>query len=167
MVHTLTEFEHIWGAEVEATQKIFKHLNTKSLSQAVASEHRTLGRLAWHIVVTIPEMAQRTGLTVRGPDPEAPVPDTAKEIFGAYNEAALSLLDQMKKEWSDETLTVEDDMYGQQWKRAFTLQALVFHQIHHRGQMTVLMRQAGLPVPGTYGPSRDEWAAFGQQPPAV
>ena len=38
---------------------------------------------------------------------------------------------------------------------------LIAHQGHHRGQMTVLMRQAGLVVPGIYGPSREEWAAFG------
>ena len=48
-----------------------------------------------------------------------------------------------------------------------TLQVLVVHQAHHRGQMTVLMRQAGLEVPGVYGPSRQEWAAYGMQPPAV
>jgi hypothetical protein len=30
--------------------------------------------------------------------------------------------------------------------------------------MTVLMRQAGLKVPGVYGPSREEWSQFGMQP---
>jgi uncharacterized damage-inducible protein DinB len=30
--------------------------------------------------------------------------------------------------------------------------------------MTVLMRQAGLPVPGLYGPSKEEWAAMGMSP---
>jgi uncharacterized damage-inducible protein DinB len=33
--------------------------------------------------------------------------------------------------------------------------------------MTVLMREAGLDVPGVYGPARQEWAAFGMQPPSV
>jgi uncharacterized damage-inducible protein DinB len=167
MIHTISEFEHIWSAEAEATQKIFKHLTTQSLSQSVTSDHRTLGRLAWHIVITITEMVERVGLAIQGPVVDAPIPATAKEIFKGYNEAALSLLDQVKAVWTDETLQVEDDMYGQHWKRAFTLQALVFHQIHHRAQMTVLMRQAGLDVPGVYGPSRDEWAAYGQQPPVV
>ena len=41
------------------------------------------------------------------------------------------------------------------------------HQTHHRGQMTVLMRQAGLTVPGVYGPAREEWAAMGMEPPTV
>jgi uncharacterized damage-inducible protein DinB len=57
-------------------------------------------------------------------------------------------------------------MYGEQWTRGFVLQALVAHQTHHRGQMTVLMRQAGLPVPGMYGPSKEEWAAMGMPPMA-
>ena len=30
--------------------------------------------------------------------------------------------------------------------------------------MTVLMRQTGLPVPGVYGPSLEEWEAYGMPP---
>ena len=39
--------------------------------------------------------------------------------------------------------------------RVFIRAALLHHEIHHRGQMTVLMRQAGLKLPGVYGPSAD------------
>ena len=38
---------------------------------------------------------------------------------------------------------------------AATLMVMLHHEIHHRGQMTVLMRQAGLKLPGVYGPSAD------------
>jgi hypothetical protein len=31
----------------------------------------------------------------------------------------------------------------------------------------VLMRQAGVRVPGVYGPAREEWPEYGMQPPAV
>jgi uncharacterized damage-inducible protein DinB len=41
------------------------------------------------------------------------------------------------------------------------------NEIHHRGQMTVLMRQAGLKVPGVYGPAKEDWAAMGMPAPAV
>jgi uncharacterized damage-inducible protein DinB len=51
-------------------------------------------------------------------------------------------------------------MYGEQWSRGAVLSALILHQVHHRAQMTVLMRQAGLKVPGLYGPAREEWAAM-------
>ena len=61
-------------------------------------------------------------------------------------------------------MLVEDDMYGQKWKRGLTLGILITHQIHHRGQMTVLMRQAELKVPGIYGPAYEEWAALGVPP---
>ena len=73
----------------------------------------------------------------------------------------------MRAKWSDASLAVEDEMYGQKWARALTLAILVAHQTHHRGQMTVLMRQAGLKVPGFYGPAKEEWAAMGMKPPEV
>jgi len=167
MIHTIAEFERIWVPELEATQKVLKHLTNASLSHAAGPEDRTLGRLAWHIILTLGEMMGRTGLKVTAPEEDAPVPATAREILQAYNAAAISLLEHVKSTWKDETLKVEDDMYGQRWSRAMTLQALIFHQIHHRAQMTVLMREAGLDVPGVYGPARQEWAAFGMQPPSV
>ena len=73
----------------------------------------------------------------------------------------------MKTRWDDAALQVEDDLYGETWKRGFTLTVLLNHEIHHRGQMTVLMRQAGLKVPGIYGPSKEEWAGYGTPEPPV
>ncbi len=55
-------------------------------------------------------------------------------------------------------------MYGEQWPRGLALAMLISHETHHRGQMTVLMRQAGVPVPGVSGPSREEWEAMGMPP---
>ncbi len=167
MIRSIRDFEFLWSRELEATQKILKHLPDRSLAQRVDPQGRTLGRLAWHIVTTIPEMMSRTALAISGPDPEAPVPATAKEIFRSYNTAAISLLEQVKATWTDATLDEEDDMYGEKWKRGETLTSLVLHQAHHRGQMTVVMRQAGLEIPGIYGPARQEWAALGVPPPEV
>ena len=81
--------------------------------------------------------------------------------------SARSLLAEMHARWTDASLRVEDEMYGQKWARGLTLAILIAHQTHHRGQMTVLMRQAGLKVPGIYGPAREEWAAMGLNPPEV
>lgn len=167
MIRSIHDFEYLWSQELEATQKILKHLTDRSLSQRVDPQGRTLGRIAWHIVLTIPEMTARAGIPLSGPDPGAPVPGSAKAIFRTYSDLAISLLELVKTRWTDATLEQEDDMYGERWKRGETLTALVLHQAHHRGQMTVLMRQAGLEIPGIYGPSRQEWAAFGAQPPEV
>lgn len=167
MIRTIDDFVWTWSREIESTQKVFKHLTDRSLTQSVGPEYRTLGRLAWHVVTTLPEMMARTGLKLEGPDPESPVPPSAKEIARAYSAASISLLEQIRQSWTDATLEQKDDMYGEQWRRGDTLTALILHQTHHRGQMTVLMRQAGLGVPGVYGPARQEWEAFGMKPPEV
>ncbi len=167
MIHTISAFEHLWSAEIESTQKVLKHLKNESLTKIIHPDVRTLGRLAWHIVITIPEMMGKTGLKTAGPQEHDPIPATAKEISAGYSTAAISLLDEVKKNWTDATLEEKDEMYGDKWKRGFTLQALINHQIHHRGEMIVLMRMCGLAVPGVYGPTRDEWAQFGMTPPVV
>jgi uncharacterized damage-inducible protein DinB len=167
MYTRIEDFKQNWTYESSCTRKLMNQLTDKSLSQKVANDHRTLGRLAWHIIQTIPEMAGRTGLDIVGPEQKVPVPADAETIKKAYDSAASSLLEQVSKCWDDKTLQLEDDMYGEKWKRGTTLHALTNHEIHHRGQMTVLMRQAGLTVPGVYGPSKEEWTQFGMSEPAI
>ncbi|HSD66115.1 MAG TPA: DinB family protein [Vicinamibacteria bacterium] len=166
MFRRVADFQKAWEHERSATLKILGALTDASLSRAVTSDDRTLGRLAWHVATTPGEMMERTGLKVGGPSHDAPPPATAAAIVAAYDEASKAVAAGVAG-WSDATLEVEDDMYGQRWRRGLTLQSLIVHQAHHRGQMTVLMRQAGLKVPGVYGPAREEWNAYGMQPPAV
>lgn len=167
MYRKLDDFLEQWRQLRESTQKLLDGMTDASLAQPVADDHRTLGRIAWHLVQTVPEMLGKTGLSPEGPTEEAPVPASASEIADAYRTSSASLAEQVKQQWTDETLEVEDEMYGSKWKRGFTLTALVEHEIHHDGQMTVLMRQAGLRVPGSYGPAKEEWSKMGMKPPAV
>ncbi len=106
-------------------------------------------------------MAHRTGLTFKTVESNSVVPTTAKEIVDAYKEASENLLATVKSNWDDQTLNVEDDMYGEMWKRGTTLAVIISHQIHHRAQLTVVMRLNGLKVPGVYGPSKEEWTSYG------
>lgn len=151
----------------KSTQAYLDGLTDASLSQSVADGHRTLGRLAWHIAQSIPEMMGMTGLEPKGPGEQEPVPGSASEIAGAFREASASLIEEVRGRWSDEALRIEDDMYGMKWKRGLTLHILEMHQAHHMGQMSVLMRQAGLKVPGAFGPAKEEWARSGMEPPAI
>lgn len=167
MYLTIADFEADMTREAGSTRKYLDALTDASLSQAVADGYRTLGRLAWHLVTTYPEMMSRTGLKVKSISAEAPLPPTAKEIKETYAAVIAELLDQVKKSWQDKDLTVEDDLYGQKWKRGATLEVLIRHEIHHRGQMSVLMRQAGLTVPGIYGPSKEEWSQFNMPAPEI
>ena len=167
MFKTIEEFLINWGRESESTQKILDALTDKSLEQEVSPEDRTLGRIAWHIVTTLGEMMSRTGLDFEANPHDAAVPATAAEIAGAYRSTNEAMVAAIKEQWTDESLAELKEMYGEQWTIGTVLGILTVHQTHHRGQMTVLMRQAGLRVPGVYGPSREEWAAFGAEAPVV
>lgn len=161
MFRRIDDFDAVWRNEREGTLKTLRALNDASLGQQVSSGGRTLGRIAWHIVVTLGEMGGASGLKVEAPEEKAPQPATAAAIADAYHAASESLATTVKQTWSDSDLLVEIDMYGERWTRGKALWALVAHEIHHRAQMTVLMRQANLRVPGIYGPSKEEWVSYG------
>ena len=164
MVRRVQDFDKDWGVEYEGTLKVFRNLTDASLGQRVGPEGRTLGRLAWHITQSIPEMMNRTGLEVDASEENAPVPESAAHIVAAYERLGAAVRAQVRERWTDDTLAETRDMYGEPWPIGFTLEVLIRHQTHHRGQMTVLMRQAGLTVPGVYGPAREEWVAYGMPP---
>jgi uncharacterized damage-inducible protein DinB len=132
MFRRIDDFDAVWRNEREGTLKTLRALNDASL-----------------------------GLKVEAPEEKAPQPATAAAIADAYHAASESLATTVKQTWSDSDLLVEIDMYGERWTRGKALWALVAHEIHHRAQMTVLMRQANLRVPGIYGPSKEEWVSYG------
>jgi uncharacterized damage-inducible protein DinB len=161
MYRTIQDFLNDWTQENDSTVKVFKNLTDTSLKQKVSAEGRSLGHLAWHIVLTLGEMGEKAGLKVEAPPESTPDPNTASVIIAAYEKAGASLGVEVKDHWKDGMLSEEINMYGQPWTRTATLASIIKHQIHHRAQMTVLMRQAGLKVPGVYGPSREEWSQYG------
>jgi uncharacterized damage-inducible protein DinB len=161
MYYKLQDFLKDWAYESEATLKLFSNLTNESITKVVNENVRTAGRLAWHITTTIGEMAHRTGLTFNAVQSDSPIPVTAKEIVDAYKEASVNMLEAVKSNWKDDSLLIEDDMYGEMWKRGTTLEIIINHQIHHRGQLTVVMRLLGLKVPGVYGPAKEEWVNYG------
>jgi uncharacterized damage-inducible protein DinB len=171
MFRRLEDFQNCWKEESANTLLIFNAIPDGAMKTAVTPEHRDLCRLAWHLVETLIEMPGHCGLKIAGAQwiqggfIGAP-PSTMTEIAEAYAAAATSLPEALKA-WTDGDLETEDELYGEHWKRGVTLFVLVMHQTHHRGQMTVLMRQAGLKVPGIYGPAKEGWAAFGMEAPKV
>lgn len=161
MYCTISAFLKDWEEESKSTQKFLDVLTDDSLDQKVWKEGRTLGRIAWHIYQTIPEMMHLSGFTKEKYDEKEPVPKTAKEISDKYKSIAQQLADAVKKNWSDEILNDEIELFGQKWAKGKVLLSIITHQIHHRGQLSVLIRQAGLKPPGVYGPAKEEWAQYG------
>jgi uncharacterized damage-inducible protein DinB len=164
MYRSVNDFLEDWKFESDGTLKLLSKLSDKSLQQRVTQEGRSLGRLAWHMTLTLQQMLIRTGLTQGGPTENAPVPKTAKEITEVYRKLAEIVFQQVQKHWKDTDLLNEVSMFGEMWTKGKVLKSLVLHQTHHRAQMMILMRQAGLEVSGVYGPAREEWKQFNVPP---
>lgn len=161
MITSIAEFIQTWNHEAESTLKMLRELTDQSLGQQVYPGGRTLGRLANHIVETLTELPAKLQL---GIEEEHAHFERAGDLVAAYERCSKQLTDTLDAKWTDADLQKTNNMYGEEWSNAFSLQVLIMHQCHHRGQMTVLMRQAGLKVPGVYGPAKEEWTAFGMQP---
>jgi len=163
MFTSIENFLSDWTLECTSTEKLYSNLTDESLSQKAWEHGRELGRLSWHLALSTAEMLNTAGLHVQGPEENSPTPASATVILETLKQVNTASIPEIKK-WTDDMLQEEVPMYGRSWKRGFVLTVLLHHHIHHRGQMTVLMRQAGLKVPGMHGPSRDEWLAFGKEP---
>ena len=173
MYRRLDDFRAQFQEEVVDTLKVLHAIPDTAASQAVSPAHRDLRRMAWHLVESLVSLPGQLGLQVDGPATNdqgtalEAIPAHMSEIARRYERAAASLLAQVAP-WTDADLLVEDTMYGHMvWARGYSLRALEMHQAHHRGQITVLMRQAGLKVPAFYGPALEDWAAMGAPIPVV
>jgi uncharacterized damage-inducible protein DinB len=166
MYRSIDDFAAAFEQETASTLKVMRSLTDASLAQPVVPGGRTLGFLAWHITCTFAEMGGHAALQIEGPTEKThpAIPAHAAAIAAQYEQSAAALLAAVRSSWTDAQLGEKIPMYGEEWPRGLVLAILLNHQWHHRGQMTVLMRQAGVPVPGVCGPSREEWAAMGMPP---
>jgi uncharacterized damage-inducible protein DinB len=167
MYTAISEFIAEWGQESSSTQKILDALTDESLKQMVSPEDRSLGAIAWHIVTSTPGMLTEFGISVELVQNGSTLPTTAKEIAETFRKVTADTTNAIKQQWTDQSLTEMQNVFGMTMPKAVTLSLLIKHIIHHRGQLTVLMRQAGLKVPGVYGPSREEWSQMGMNAPTI
>jgi len=152
MYQKIQEFIADYRAESALTRKVLAGITDQSLPVKIGNS-ATLGEVAWHFSDSLTAILSQTGLLEKARE-EAPT--SASKIREAYSQRADEVLTKVQELWGDASLVEVDNMYGMQWAKGHTLQVVVRHEIHHRGQFTMLLRAAGLPVPGTYGPSGDE-----------
>lgn len=161
MYITVSDFIKEWNREAMLTQKVLDGLTEDSLQQQVYPEGRTLGRIAWHFTTNIPDYLTHFGLKMQKADNEENVPASAKVIADTFKklseEAALAI----EQQWSDDSLSQTQKAFGREKTNAQILMGLIKHIVHHRGQLTILIRQAGLKPFGVYGPSKEDWVNLG------
>jgi uncharacterized damage-inducible protein DinB len=159
-MHTsISNFKKEFQYEYVSTLKVFQNITNETLTLKPHKNLRSMQRLVWHITITLGEMLGKAGLTIDCPDEHSEPLSDINEICNAYEKAAKSVLQQVDN-WLDSDLSTEVNMYGENWTKGTILSVLIKHQSHHRGQLTVLMRLNNLAVPGVYGPSKEEWAAW-------
>ncbi len=163
MYRSLDDFRTHFQEEVVDTLKVLRAIPDSAANQAIGPKHKNLRQLAWHLVESLVSLPPQIGVKMEPLGSGAPA--TIADVAEAYEGAAAALLEALSV-WKDADLLKEDTLFGYLvWKKGYSLQALEMHQAHHRGQMTVLMRQAGLRVPEFYGPTLEveaEMAAAGK-----
>lgn len=156
MLRSIADVLTLLRHEAAGTARVLAALTDGSLSHRMTERQRSIGELAWHIVVSQREILGKTGLRWDAPGKHVAPPGRAAAIHSIYVDSAKALAAAIERDWTDASLALEDEIYGERWSRGRTLLVTVLHEVHHRGQLTALMRGAGLRVPGVYGPSGDD-----------
>ncbi|PGS51965.1 DinB family protein [Bacillus sp. AFS041924] len=161
MFNNVEEFITEWKMEEASTIKLLNAMTDESLDQSIGEDFSSLGELAWHITTAIKAIISQSGLQFEGSMNKEDMPGTAKELAEKYAEVSNAMIEAAQAEWKESDLKQIINAFGfLELPIHALLRMAIQHQTHHRGQMTVLMRQAGLVVPGMYGPSKEEWAAM-------
>lgn len=154
------EFAH----ESTTTRKLLERLPEDKLAWKPHEKSMTLGRLASHLA-EIPEW----GDTIVNHDSfdmatvdSKPKPEPSKqEILAAFDKNVESFQRALEGQ-SDERLfqnwkLTQGEHVAVEMARVACLRGFVLsHTIHHRGQLSVYLRENDVPLPAIYGPSADE-----------
>ena len=165
MYLTISDFIKEWNREAVLTQSVLNGLTDESLKQQVYPEGRTLGRIAWHLTTNIPEYLSHFGFKIDGIENAESAPTSAKEIAETFQEVSSHAAQIIEKQRTDKSLEQIQEAFGRQESNSQILMGLIKHIVHHRGQITVLMRQAGLKPFGVYGPPKEDWIHLGVENP--
>ena len=165
MYVTIANFIKEWNKEAILTQNVFDGLTNDALNQQVYAEGRTLGIIAWHLTTSIPDYLADFGLKIGSVENIDNVPTLAIELAEIFKKVSINAAEVIEEQWTDESLKQIQNAFGRQETNASILMGLIKHIVHHRGQITVLIRQAGLKPFGVYGPPKEDWIHLGVENP--
>ena len=156
----LPEFDH----EMGLTRRLLERVPDDKLGWQPHQKSMTMGRLATHIA-EIPHWAQtiiKDAVFVMPPGRYQPktVASTAELLtfFDDTVAAARALIAPVTDAELTGTWTMRAGGHDViSMPKAAVLRTLVMsHLIHHRGQLSVYLRENNVPLPSIYGPSADE-----------
>ena len=152
----VNDFITDWSHAAEGTLRVLQSLSDEKLDQAIVEGHSTLGWLGWHLATSPAFFASLVGLDVKSAIGEKKDSIKVIDIVETYKKVAEAVKSVAESNLTDEKLVEKIESFAGETTRGALLRGLIDHQTHHRGQMTVLLRQAGLPVPGVMGPTKED-----------
>jgi uncharacterized damage-inducible protein DinB len=153
---------HELEQEAKTTRRVLERVPDDQLGYKPHERSWTLGQLALHVaglpggiaMLSTMSPAQAPGFNQDSakradelvPKFEASLAKAREVLVGATDEALMS-------DW----VLMNGDQEIWRVPRAVLLRSLMLnHSYHHRGQLTVYLRELNVPVPSIYGPSADE-----------
>ena len=148
--------------EAQTTRRVLERVPNDRLSWKPHDRSLSLGQLALHIASVpgaIAEISQISPFPV--PKFEQPSASTAAELIPALDESLEKARTILRRLDDADLAKVWRVMDGDREVMAIPVGAvlrtiMLNHWYHHRGQLSVYLRQVGVPVPSIYGPSADE-----------
>lgn len=154
--------------EAATTRRVLERVPEDKLDWRPHEKSFSLGQLAMH-VATIPgalaQVSTMETFNVKGPDVPRPSASSTAELLEALDESLTQAHEILGRMDGDSLATPWQLMDGDQVlltipRASFLRSVMLNHWYHHRGQLTVYLRQTGALVPGVYGPSADEAPVF-------
>ncbi len=158
----IMEYKH----EMANTRKMLERVPFEKAEYKPHEKSRAMANEAFHIVnilTWIPRILNNPGFDVAQPGalPKPDVPKNNKELLTQFDKNYADSLKALENATDEALMTPWTFRNGEHV--IFTLPRVAAirnvglnHHYHHRGQMSVYLRLAGVPVPGMYGPSADE-----------
>ena len=149
--------------EAQTTRRLLERVPEERLTWRPHAKARTLGELALHVATVPGGVAEFVSQPspVQAPQFVDPSPSTASELVPALDESigkAKKILGKMDDAALLETwrLMSGDREIVAIPRIGFVRSVMLNHWYHHRGQLSVYLRELDIPVPSIYGPSADE-----------
>jgi uncharacterized damage-inducible protein DinB len=160
MKSELESFMEIWGREAKKTVRLLEALPQDGYDFRPDPEGRSLGEMAWHLAEGEAYGSfgiERGGFSISERPPGIARPKTVAELapgFQRVHEEAAARLRALTPEDLDRSIA---SFSGQPTEiRHLLWDFILLHGIHHRGQLTLMSRQAGGRPAGMFGPTREE-----------
>jgi uncharacterized damage-inducible protein DinB len=159
MKNELETFIEIWERESAKTKSLLESLPTDAYDFRPDAEGRSLGEMAWHVAE--PEAhgsvaIERGGFSRENRPPGIERPRTIGELAPAYERVHRDALARLRKLAIDDLDRSITFFNGQPIAiRNVLWDFMLLHAIHHRGQLTLLCREAGGRPAVMYGATRE------------